>query len=229
MRPDTTARGGGLDLLRDERLRALLDRPAIFNLSQLAISGGQRATKRWAQAWLDARDGDHILDVCCGTGEFAALFPPRVTPYSEGVGGYLGVDLNERYIDYARERYGEVAGRAFAAVDATQLRLAPDSFDRALFINSMHHFPDELNRGILREVARVLRPGGRLIVIDMVGDDRRAAQRFFLDRDRGEQLRPLAAQLALLGESFAIERHDTFDSGFTPQTIVAARVVSRES
>lgn len=214
---------GGLDLLRDERLRALLDHPALFNLSQLAISGGQRATKRWARAWLDARDGDRILDVCCGTGEFAPLFPLAARPGDHGAAEYLGVDLNARYIVYARGRYGAVAGREFAAVDATQLRLAPGSFDRALFVNSMHHFPDALNRGILREVARVLRPGGRLVLIDMVGDDRRATQRFFLDRDRGEYLRPIDAQLALVAEAFTIERHDTFDTGFTPQTIVAAR------
>jgi ubiquinone/menaquinone biosynthesis C-methylase UbiE len=133
------------------------------------------------------------------------------------------VDLNEQYIEYAKERYGGVPGREFAAVDATKLRLAPGSFDRALFVNSMHHFPDELNLGILREVARVLRPGGRLVVIDMVGDDPRLVQRFFLDRDRGEHLRPLAAQLALVSEAFTIERHATFDTGFTPQTIIAAK------
>lgn len=222
----TMSTGTGFDPFRNERLRALLDHPALWNLSQLAISGGQRATKRWARAWLGARDGDHILDVCCGTGEFAPLFSTRSTEHGArklGAAGYLGVDLNEQYIEYARQRYGEEDGREFAAVDATQLRLEPGSFDRALFVNSMHHFPDELNRGILREVARVLRPGGRLVVIDMVGDDPRPAQRFFLDRDRGEHLRPLAAQLALVAESFTIERHATFDTGFTPQTIIAAR------
>jgi ubiquinone/menaquinone biosynthesis C-methylase UbiE len=218
--------GTGFDPFRNERLRALLDHPALWNLSQLAISGGQRATKRWARAWLGAREGDRILDVCCGTGEFAPLFPTRNAERGTrnlSVAGYLGVDLNEQFIAYAQERYGGVAGREFAAVDATKLRLAPGGFDRALFVNSMHHFPDELNRGILREVARVLRPGGRLVVIDMVGDDPRPARRFFLDRDRGRHLRPLAAQLALVAEAFTIERHATFDTGFTPQTIIAAR------
>src|SRR3954453_20064007 len=101
----------GFDPFRNERLRALLDHPALWNLSQLVISGGQRATKRWARAWLGARDGDHILDVCCGTGEFAPLFPTR-NPQSairNGIAGYLGVDLNEQYIAYAQERYGGVA------------------------------------------------------------------------------------------------------------------------
>ena len=100
----------GFDPFRNERLRALLDHPALWNLSQLVISGGQRATKRWARAWLGARDGDRILDVCCGTGEFAPLFPTRnaesrlsgsyYTGWSRdtrgtrnlGVAGYLGVE-----------------------------------------------------------------------------------------------------------------------------------------
>lgn len=212
------ARGSKGGLLRDERLLTLLDHPAVFNLSQLLISGGQRSTKRWARAWLDPRPGDRVLDVCCGTGEFAPLFAGRGGAGQE----YLGVDLNPRYIAYARRRYGEGPGRSFQARDATRLSLPPDSFDRALFVNSLHHFPDELNRGILRELARVLRPGGRLVVIDLAGDHPGRAQRFFLDRDRGHYLRPLAAQLALIGEHFAIERHARFDAGFTPQTIVVA-------
>lgn len=210
--------GGKWDPLRNARLRALLDHPAIFNLSQLVISDGQRATKRWARAWIGARAGDRLLDVCCGTGEFAPVLAPPGLALD-----YLGVDLNAQYIAYARQRYGEGPGRRFAAADATQLRFAPGSFDRALFVNSLHHFPDALAAGILREVARVLRPGGRLVLIDMVGDDRRPIQRFFLERDRGEYRRPLAAQLALVEVDFTIERYDTFDTGYTPQTIIAAR------
>lgn len=207
------------DPLRNERLRALLDHPVLFNLSQLLISGGQRATKRWARAWVGARPGDRLLDLCCGTGDFAPLF----TVGGDGLSRYLGVDLNAEYIAYAEERWGGWSGREFAAVDATRLRLPEGSFDRAIFVNSLHHFPDDLARGILREAARVLRAGGRLVLIDMVGDDPRAVQRFFLDRDRGDHLRPLAAQVALVAEFFDIERYDQFDTGFTPQTIIAAR------
>ena len=220
-----TATTSPFDPLRNERLLALLDHPALFNLSQLLISGGQHATKRWAKAWLNARPEHRILDVGCGTGEFAPLFrvpsAERRVP-SAGGGRYLGVDLNAQYIEYARERYGG-PGMAFEVVDATQMSFPAHSFDRAIFVNCMHHFSDDLNRGILREVARVLRPGGRFVLIDMVGDHSGHAQRFFLDRDRGEYLRSLARQMALVGEFFAIEREATFDAGFTPQTIVSAR------
>lgn len=200
------------------RALALLDHPAIFNLSQLVISGGQRATKRWARDWLDPRPGERVLDICCGTGEFCRLPGIGQEPGYD----YLGIDLNARYIAYARRRYGETARRRFAALDATQLRLPAQSFDKVLFVNSLHHFPDDLNQGIFREIARVVRPNGRLVVIDLVGDHAGRVQRFFLDRDRGHYLRPLDRQHALIGEFFTVEHTATFDTGFTPQTIVAA-------
>lgn len=206
------------DPFQNEQLRALLDHPALFNLSQLLISGGQRATKRYTRAWVGARPGDRLLDLCCGTGEYAPLFPTGAA----GLGAYLGVDMNASYIDYARERWGATPERAFQAADATQLQLPAGSFDRALFSNSLHHFPAPLARGILREAARVLRPGGRLVLIDLVGDDPRPVQQFFLQRDRGEYLRSLAEQLALVEEQFTVERYDQFDTGYTPQTIIAA-------
>lgn len=200
------------------RALALLDRPAIFNLSQLLISGGQRATKRWAAGWLELRPGERLLDVCCGTGDFAPLFTPR----ANGGGAYLGIDLNERYIHYAHRRYGAHGARAFEVLDAARLALPAASFDKALFANSMHHFSDDLNRQLLDQVARILRPGGRLIVIDLVADHPGAVQQFFLTRDRGKLPRPLAAQRALINESFVVEREATFAAGFTPQTIFAA-------
>lgn len=200
------------------RVLAILDRPAIFNLSQLLISGGQRSTKRWAADWLDPRPGDRLLDVCCGTGDFAPLY----TPSGVQGGCYLGVDLNEHYIAYARRRYGSAVDRQFEVLDATKLSLPAASFDKALFANSLHHFPDDLNRQVLGQIARSLRPGGRLIVIDLVGDHPGAVQQFFLRRDRGELPRPMAAQRALIAEHFHIDREATFDAGFTPQTIFAA-------
>ncbi len=201
----------------------------------MLISGGQRATKRWARDWLDLQPGERLLDVCCGTGEFCQL---RIADCGlrngEEHGGeaeYLGIDLNARYVAYAARRYGVAGGRrAFRVADATRLRLAPGSFDKALFVNSLHHFPDDLNRGILREIARVLKPSGRLVLIDMAGDHPGRARRFFLDRDRGRHLRPLGAQLALVEEHFAVRRYGAFDAGFTPQTIIAAtpRPAARE-
>lgn len=216
IRPRTAPQSFASGIYR--RLLALLDRPAIFNLSQLLISGGQRSTKRWAADWLDPRPGDWVLDVCCGTGDFAPLYVPS----GDQGGRYLGVDLNEHYIEYARRRHGSVLGRQFEVRDATALSLPAASFDKALFANSLHHFPDDLNRQVLGQIARSLRPGGRLIVVDLVGDHPGAVQQFFLRRDRGELPRPMAAQRALIAEHFQIDREATFDAGFTPQTIFAA-------
>jgi len=198
-----------------ERLQALVDHAALYNFLQFAISASQRSTKRWAHDWLEPRAGERILDVACGTGEFCGMGPEgdRVD--------YLGVDINPRYIEYARRRY-RGARRAFRVADATQLDLPDGSFDKVLFANAMHHLPDEQNRKILGHIARILKPGGRLVLIDTVGDHPGRIQRFFLQRDRGDYLRSLEHQRALVEDYFDVERCASFDTGLTPQTIIAA-------
>lgn len=199
-----------------ERLEALVDYPSLYNLLQVLISAGQRSTKRWAHEWLAVQPGERLLDVCCGTGEFCQLWTAR-----DGL-DYLGVDVNPRYIAYAKSRYGNAGRRAFRVEDATKLDLPDNSYDKILFANAFHHLPDDLNHAILRQLAAVLKPGGRLVFIDTVGDHQGRVQRFFLERDRGSHLRSLDNQVRLISDYFMVERSGTFDTGLTPQTIVAA-------
>jgi len=104
-----------------------------------------------ASVGVDVRGG--ILEVGCGTGEFAARIAAE-----HPAANVTATDSSERFVDLA-------AGRGLRAelADVQSLPYADASFDVVLALWMLYHVPD-LDRG-LREVRRVLRPGGRLVAV----------------------------------------------------------------
>ncbi len=114
---------------------------------------------RWLFARLGLRASDRVLEVGCGTGN---LWRENAQLVPEGVSLVL-TDLSAGMLDEARKRLvGLSPPPEFRAADAQSLPFPDASFDRAIASFMLYHVPD---RGrALRELARVLRPGGRLFV-----------------------------------------------------------------
>jgi ubiquinone/menaquinone biosynthesis C-methylase UbiE len=101
-----------------------------------------------------------ILDVGCGTGVFAARLRAAV-PQAR----VWGVDLVAEMLAKGAERWREHAGRILPVQgDSERLPFAAGTFDIVTCSNSLHHYPHQ-DRAI-SEMHRVLRPGGRLMVVD---------------------------------------------------------------
>jgi ubiquinone/menaquinone biosynthesis C-methylase UbiE len=104
--------------------------------------------------------GEQVLDVACGSG-LVAFDAARAV----GAGGrVVGVDLSGRMVDRARRRALELrlANCSFLRMDAESLALPDASFDVALCALGLMYMPDP--EQALREVRRVLRPGGRVAI-----------------------------------------------------------------
>ncbi len=110
--------------------------------------------------WLEARvpAGARVLDIGCGNGALLKMLAPRIT---SGV----GVDASHGMIDRARERNTGDTKLRFATIDGPTLPLPDASVDVVISLLSFRYLDWD---PILREVARVLAPGGRLLVVDMV-------------------------------------------------------------
>lgn len=107
--------------------------------------------------------GDTVLDVGCGTGTLALKAYARVG----SMGHVYGIDPGPKQIARARAK----ARRAGLPIDfrvgvIEQLAFADQSFDVVLSTFMMHILPDDLKRQGLAEITRVLKPGGRLLVVD---------------------------------------------------------------
>lgn len=107
---------------------------------------------------------ERALDLGCGPGHAALALAPRVAEL-------VAVDLSEAMLEQARRLASErgVANARFERADAESLPFPDASFDVVTSRHCAHHFPHP--ERALREAARVLRPGGRFVLVDAVSPE----------------------------------------------------------
>jgi ubiquinone/menaquinone biosynthesis C-methylase UbiE len=106
-----------------------------------------------------------VMDVACGPATFARAFAPRVARV-------VGVDFTPAMLAKAR-RVADDAGLAnleFVCGDGNALPFADGTFDLALCTYAFHHLPEPAK--VLREMARVVRKGGRVAIVDAIIPER---------------------------------------------------------
>ena len=134
--------------------------------------------RRWRRAAIDALKpfAPHtILDIATGTGDFAILAARRLKPDS-----IIGVDISEGMMDVGREKVKQEGldyTISFKKDDCTALTFDSDSFDAVTVAYGARNFED-LEAG-LREMCRVLHPGGHLMLVELTTPPRFPMKQFF--------------------------------------------------
>jgi len=144
-------------------------------LNSVMTAGLHHRWRQRAATRAELAPGDSALDVCCGTGDLALELAGRVTP-----GGHvIGCDFSEPMLDLAREkatRHG-ASGVRFEWADALRLPYDDGRFDAVTVGFGVRNLSD-LDAGLV-EMRRVLRPGGRLAILEITQPTRPPLSSFY--------------------------------------------------
>jgi demethylmenaquinone methyltransferase/2-methoxy-6-polyprenyl-1,4-benzoquinol methylase len=139
-------------------------------LNQVMTVGLHHEWRRRAAELAQVGPGDRVLDVAAGTGDLTIELARHVEPGGEAV----GCDFSDGMLDIAR---GKAPDLRFEHADALDLQYADGEFAAATVGFGARNFSD-LERG-LGEMARVVRPGGRVVVLEVTIPTRRPLSTFF--------------------------------------------------
>jgi demethylmenaquinone methyltransferase / 2-methoxy-6-polyprenyl-1,4-benzoquinol methylase len=142
--------------LAPDAVRSMFDRIApVYDAMNRTMTAG--LDRRWRRFTAEAvvRPGDAVLDACCGTGDLAVAA-------TRAGGRVTGLDFSEPMLERARRKAPELE---WVRGDLLELPFAAESFDAATVGFGVRNV-DDLERA-LSELRRVLRPGGRLAILEI--------------------------------------------------------------
>jgi demethylmenaquinone methyltransferase/2-methoxy-6-polyprenyl-1,4-benzoquinol methylase len=162
----------GSGTLEPGQVRAMFDRIAgLYDVMNTVMTAGLH--HRWRSRAVDLSGvgpGSHALDVATGTGDLAGALLAAATPG----GSVIGCDFSEAMLEKARTKLPQIR---FEWADALALPYATDEFDAATVGFGARNFSD-LEQG-MREMVRVVRPGGRVVVLEITQPAREPLASFY--------------------------------------------------
>ena len=178
-------------------LHKLASYPWVYDQIQ-KLAGVRRVYARMSRQ-LPAGDAGYVLDVGGGTGGMRPLWPPDCY--------YVCLDLEMPKLRGFRSK---AAGGLALQADATRMPIAGGCANYVVCMSVAHHLTDMELNSVLRESARVLRPGGRMFFLDPVFARQRVLGRMIWRLDRGSYPRTAEALRRIFGQHFEITHWEQF-------------------
>jgi SAM-dependent methyltransferase len=185
-----------------QMIETLAARPRVFDALRWTLEGGYAGHHRVIAESLASPPGP-VLDIGCGTGVFAGRFRRDE---------YLGIDISPTYIAAAQRKFPR---HRFAVMDARRLDIPDASQSRGFISGILHHLSDDDVAAVLQEMARVVRPDGRIVIWEDIPTQSllNVVGRTIHALDLGDRIREPAGYRALIAPHLAIRSERLMRSG----------------
>lgn len=160
-----------------------------------------------------------ILDVACGTGRTLAQIHA-----AHPTARLTGLDLSPYYVQHARSMLGDITDASFVAENAEAMPFKDGWFDVVTCVYLFHELPKNARRNVLREMLRVLRPGGLCVIEDSAQRVDSPEMMFFLERFPEDFHEPFYADY--LDDDLAAAAEEVGFESPTAEPIFVAKVVT---
>jgi ubiquinone/menaquinone biosynthesis C-methylase UbiE len=174
-------------------IKKIFDIPFCYRFLRTIGTGGVQIKPIISE--LDLQNTDRILDVGCGSGDYAAFIPPNAY--------YLGVDSDPHFIQKALDKYKQ-KNVEFICSDFLEVFLPPKSFDKVLVIFTMHHIDDDNCKQILKKLSVVVKE--RCIIVENMYMRYHFVNNILCALDRGSFIRSFYNLKELITTYFNIEK-----------------------
>ena len=159
------------------------------------ITGVGRARKRFIDDFIVPFDGASILDIGCGTGEIIEYMPKNIN--------YVGFDFSQKYIKYAKNKYGNQGEFYCESVSGEINIVSKNTFDFVFSLGVLHHLNDGEALALIKKAKTYLKPGGVFVTMDPVYvDGQSKISKFLIDNDRGKYVRNIEEYRKLFSNAF---------------------------
>lgn len=162
-------------------MKQLLANPLIWEISRIGLDaafGLYRKRVRLLREWGLVQNSPSILDIGCGIGQYASV--------TDGM--FLGVDMSQAYIEYARKRHRR-PNQTFRCASVADVLKERSTFDLVLMVDFLHHLTDEECIAVLSTAARLAKQ--YVVSFEPVTWQPHPLGRWIVEHDRGHYVRPL--------------------------------------
>lgn len=165
-------------------------------------------------SWISEKQPELVLDIGCGTGDFFDQRYPK----------YIGIDINEKFISFAKRKYKKFKNAKFVVEDALSYNYKEESRKRVgiILVSMMHHLSDEQLFSLFNKIQNLRLSS--LVVCDIIPNPKGYLEKLMVVLDQGSYIRNKKRKIEILSRYFDIIDTKMIKAGLAAQCGIVCKL-----